>query len=98
MTYLEILQWLGCVTSATGALLLALNNRHSRYGFVLFLIANGFWIVYGIETHAPGLIANQVFFTGTSLVGIYKWIIATPDAQKTAKSIPYKIERINGNA
>lgn len=92
MTYLEILQWLGCVTGAAGSLLLALKNRHSGYGFVLFLIANGFWVIYGIETHAPGLITNQMIFTITSMVGIYQWLIKAPE-EKTEIIAPYKLEK-----
>lgn len=73
---LEILQWLGCITGVAGSLLLALNTRHSGWGFVLFLVSNGFWTLFALETHAPGLLAMQLIFTATSLVGIYRWLIS----------------------
>jgi nicotinamide riboside transporter PnuC len=76
----DALQWLGCVTGAAGSLLLALNTRYSGWGFVLFLVSNGFWVVFGLETHAPGLITNQIFFTATSLLGIYRWLFSPKKA------------------
>ncbi|MBH2008939.1 MAG: hypothetical protein I8H71_04470 [Xanthomonadaceae bacterium] len=72
---LDVLQWAGCITGIMGALLLALNTKISGWGFVLFLISNGFWIMYGIETKALGLITTQVVFTLTSLTGIYRWLV-----------------------
>lgn len=69
----DLLQWLGCATGALGSLLLALNKSYSRWGFVFFLIANGFWAAYGLETGAKGLVVNQLVFTVTSLIGIYRW-------------------------
>lgn len=72
----DILQWLGCATGATGALLLATNTRYSGWGFLLFLISNGFWTLFGLQTHAFGLVAMQIIFTVTSLIGIYRWLIS----------------------
>ena len=69
-----LLQWFGCVFGVMGALLLALNNRYSGWGFVAFLLSNVFWIVYGVITEAPGLIVMQLAFTATSLIGLYKWM------------------------
>lgn len=78
----DTLQWLGCATGVFGALLLALNNKNSGWGFVLFLVSNGFWLAFGVQTGAPGLVATQVIFTGTSLLGIYKWLFSN---QRRAK-------------
>lgn len=44
---LDALQWAGCATGVAGASLLALNTKHSGWGFVLFLISNGFWTALG---------------------------------------------------
>ncbi|MDD4929125.1 MAG: nicotinamide mononucleotide transporter [Gallionella sp.] len=73
----DTLQWLGCGTGALGSLLLALNTRHSGWGFVFFLISNGFWTAYGLAIHAPGLIVMQIIFTTTSLIGIYRWLLSS---------------------
>lgn len=74
-TILDALQWAGCATGVAGALLLALNTKHAGWGFVLFLISNGFWTAFGIQTNAPGLITTQIIFTATSLLGIYRWLV-----------------------
>ena len=75
ITIIDALQWAGCATGAAGSLLLALNNKNSGWGFVLFLVSNGFWVAFGIQTGAPGLIATQVIFTATSLLGVYRWML-----------------------
>lgn len=79
---IDALQWAGCATGVVGALLLALNTKHSGWGFVAFLISNGFWTAYGIQTEAPGLITTQVIFTATSLLGIYRWFVTAPPMTK----------------
>ncbi len=73
---IDFLQWAGCITGVAGASLLALNTNHSGWGFVLFLISNGFWMAFGIQTNAPGLIATQAVFTATSLLGSYRWLMS----------------------
>lgn len=87
MTTLDALQWAGCATGVAGALLLALNTKHSGWGFVAFLISNGFWTAYGIQTDAPGLITTQVIFTATSLLGIYRWLLASRQRQNAPEGV-----------
>lgn len=72
LTAVDILQWVAFLTSGIGSLLVANNTRHSGFGYVAFLISNIFWIAFGVMTKAPGLIATQVWFTGTSLLGLYR--------------------------
>jgi nicotinamide riboside transporter PnuC len=69
----DILQWLGCVFAVFGALLLASKTPRSGYGFILYLISNVFWIAYGLAVNARGLLVMQIFFSITSLIGIYRW-------------------------
>ncbi len=68
------IEWIGFATGSAGALLLALRVRCSGWGFVLFLVSNGCWIAYGASAGALGLVLMQIIMTGTSLVGIYRWI------------------------
>lgn len=75
MTNLDLIQWAGCFTGVAGSLLLATNTKSSPFGFVLFLISNGFWMAFGILTDAPGLVTTQVMFTATSLLGIRRWLL-----------------------
>ena len=69
------------VVLVAGALMLALNTKHSGWRFVLFLISNGFWVAFGIQTGAPGLVVTQVSFTATSVLGIYRWLFARQHQQ-----------------
>lgn len=67
------LQWAGCVFGVSGAALLAIHNRYSRYGWPLFLVSNVFWIGFALERSEDGLLVQQGFFTATSLLGLYRW-------------------------
>lgn len=66
------LEWLGSVISLIGAFLLAINISWSRYGWVAFLIANFVMIGWGLTIHAHGFVMQQLGFTITSLIGIYR--------------------------
>lgn len=68
------LQWTGAVLGALGALALALRTRASRWGWVLFLASNGFWIAFALRIDARGLVAMQLVFTATSLLGLWRWL------------------------
>lgn len=56
---LTALEWLGCIFGVLGALLLALNNRSSGWGWVAFLVSNAFWLTFGLVTDTRGLVAMQ---------------------------------------
>lgn len=70
-----VFEWMGCVFGVAGALLLATNTSWSRYGWALFLAPNVFWIGYVVMGDAQGLLLQQVVFTGTSLLGVYRWVL-----------------------
>lgn len=76
---LEVIEWAGCITGLSGATLLAMNNRYSGWGFVLFLASNVAWIAFGLLSNATGMVVMQFGFTATSLMGVWKWLI-TPRA------------------
>lgn len=75
MLSLTALEWIGAFGGATGALLLAFNNRWSGYRFVLFLVSNAAWITYGTMTHTFGMVTMQLVCTGTSLLGVWRWLV-----------------------
>ena len=84
MSPASIAEWGGCLFGIIGASLVALNNRYSGYGFVAFLASNVCLITFGILTNAYGLVTMQIVFTGTSLFGIWRWLIKdrlTPQAR-----------------
>lgn len=67
-----ILEWSGAASGLAGALLLALNTRHSRYGWFGFLVANFVMIGFALLGQHWGLLTQQIGFTLTSLIGIYR--------------------------
>jgi len=71
----DILQWLGCATGVLGSVLLAWRSRWSGWGFVVYLISNACWIVFGLMSGAPGLVTMQLIFTATSAIGVWRWLV-----------------------
>ncbi len=63
----------GALFGACGALLLALNAPESKYGWVLFAVSNVAWVGFSISKRMYGLLAQQLVFTGTSLLGIARY-------------------------
>jgi nicotinamide riboside transporter PnuC len=58
-----------------GTLLLALNGKRAGWGFVAFIVSNAGWIWFGVQTGHAGLIVQNLVFTGTSLLGVYVWLV-----------------------
>jgi len=68
-------EWAGSLTGLVGAGLLALNDPViSGWGFVAFFLSNLFWITVGVRRRMPGLLLMQVGFTGTSVLGLSRWL------------------------
>lgn len=68
------MDWLGSTLGLAGAALLAANTTGSEYGWLLFLLSNAAWIIYGVKNKTWSLVTMQVGFTGTSMLGIVRWI------------------------
>jgi hypothetical protein len=77
-----IMEWAGCILGLLGAVLLAVNCRVSRWGWVAYLLSNAAWIGYSIHAGANGLLLQQVFLIITNIVGLRRWFFAT---QKTER-------------
>jgi len=75
MTELELVETVGSVLGALGALLLASNSRWSGWGFVLFLASNVAWLFFGQEAGHWRFFAQQIVFTLTSLLGVWRWLV-----------------------
>ena len=85
---LTALEWAGAAGGAIGALLLACNSRFSGYGFVLFLLSNAAWMAYGVLTGTLGLVAMQTVCTGTSLLGIWRWLVLPRLSNPVPATVP----------
>lgn len=87
----QALEWCGCVFGLLGAGLLALNVSASRYGWFGFAVANVALILYAWEARAFGLLVQQIGFSATSALGIYR---AFPTkAKKMAQNAPLLNEK-----
>jgi nicotinamide riboside transporter PnuC len=83
----DVLQWAGCIFGLTGAFLLALNNRYSGYGFYLFLISNAAWIAFAMLTSVQALSVQNIGFTLTSLLGIYRWRKSVVESKAESRKV-----------
>lgn len=66
------LEWFGALAGLIGAFLLATNTKVSRWGWLCFLIANFAITGVAIANNLYGLMIQQIGFTATSLLGIYR--------------------------
>jgi hypothetical protein len=75
---LHVYEWSGSILGLAGAFLLATHSALSRLGWVLFLAANLAMIAFAAGIGAYGLLLQQLGFTVTSLLGIYRSRAAAP--------------------
>lgn len=71
------MEWMGCITGAIGALILATNTRISGWGFVVFLVSNACWIGFGWLEARPSIVYMQIVMTATSLLGVHRWLCSS---------------------
>ncbi len=57
-----------------GTVLLALNGPRAGWGFVAYLVSNAGWIAFAWMHAHWGLLAQQIAFTASSLLGAYVWL------------------------
>ena len=72
LTFSLICEWSGSALGMLGAFLLARNTRISPYGWVAFLAANVAMIGWAWSIQAIPYLLQQIVFTATSLLGIYR--------------------------
>lgn len=72
---MEIYELIGSLLSVVGAIWLALNLRTSRYAWLLWVISNIFLIIFFYAHHHFGVLLNQVVLLGTSMLGVYRYIV-----------------------
>jgi len=70
----------GCVLGLLGAFLLATNTRFSPLGWISFLAANVAMITFAYGVGAHWLLWQQVGFTATSCLGLWRSRARLPGA------------------
>lgn len=63
---------LAAVFGVAGAFLLA-TRVHPAFGFGAFLVSNIGWLAFSATRRHWGLLAQQVFFLVSSLIGLWNW-------------------------
>lgn len=65
-------EWLGTVFSMFGALIIANQGRRVYLGWCAFIAANVFSIGFAINAEHYGILTQQLFFLGTSVLGLWR--------------------------
>ena len=81
---LPVLDWCGSALGLIGAYMLAFRFKGSRYGWFAFFAANGFYVVMASSVGLPGLLAQQLGYSVSSAIGIYRHFLsrATKQSEK----------------
>lgn len=69
-------EYLGTFAGIVGALLIATNTRHSKYGWIGFSVSSVFLTAFAVQIEAWGLLLLQICFCCTNALGTYRWLIA----------------------
>lgn len=69
------LENVGSIAGACGATMLAMNNSVSAYGWLMFLGSNICFILFCARKQLYSMLAMNIVFLATSLLGIYRWIL-----------------------
>lgn len=69
---LTTIEWAGCIFGSIGALMLASNSWLSYIGWRFFLASSLLFVLYALLTGAYGLTTQNLVFTSTNLLGIYR--------------------------
>ncbi|MDP2027498.1 hypothetical protein [Sulfuriferula sp.] len=75
---IDFLEWSGAIAGLAGAFLLATHTRFSRYGWLAFLVANLALVGFALGIGRYGLLVQQLGFTVTTLLGLYRAGFALP--------------------
>ncbi len=67
-----VLEWSFAFVSLIGAALLATYGKYASWGWVAFLVANVITIAFALVNNFYAMLLQQVVFTATSLLGIYR--------------------------
>ncbi len=64
---------LGALFGIAGAWMVAAGPRSAFAGFACFLVSNVFWVSFALGGGHHWLMMQQLIFTGSSLLGLWRW-------------------------
>lgn len=71
----QTIEWTAALFGMLGAVLLALKGQRAGWGFVAYLASNAGWIAFAWHQANWGLLAQQIVFVASSLLGIWIWLL-----------------------
>lgn len=83
---LKYVEWTGSLLSISAALLISAYHKHSKYCWILWLVANFLILILTFYTKQYGVMALQAGFSITNILGTWNWLIK-PMLNKDNKSI-----------
>ncbi len=72
---MNLIELIAALCGLTGTLLLATKGRWAGWGFVAFLGSNAGWLAFAWQHNHQYMLIQQIGFTISSLLGIWKWLI-----------------------
>lgn len=60
---------------AGSAMLMIKNHRWAHLGWAMYLGSNACWVTYAVMTSQGILLAQNLCFSVTSLIGVWTWIV-----------------------
>jgi nicotinamide riboside transporter PnuC len=90
MTPTLIIELTAAAFGVLGTVLLALNGARAGWGFVAFLASNAGWIAFAWMHSHWAMLAQQLAFTVSSLLGVWVWLVKPrkPAARRASKPKP----------
>lgn len=73
--YLVLVEVFAAVCGLLGSLLLALRGQSAPWGWMFFMLSNIGWLTFSYGFSHWFLLVQQIGFSITSAIGIWKWLI-----------------------
>ncbi len=73
--YLVVVEVFAAVCGLLGSLLLALRGQSAPWGWMFFMLSNIGWLTFSYGFSHWFLLVQQIGFSITSAIGIWKWLI-----------------------
>lgn len=70
-----VIEYIAALFGVLGTVLLALKGPRAGWGFVAYLASNAGWIAFAWQQGHWGLLAQQIVFVASSLLGIWIWLL-----------------------
>lgn len=72
---MNLIEIIAAFFGLSGTLLLATKSQWAGWGFVAFLGSNAGWLAFAWQHNHQAMFIQQIGFTISSLLGIWKWLI-----------------------